>query len=128
MDSSFRKRFPFQRRQAESAKQRRQHPDRIPVIVEAYDGADSANRTRVGELTQHKFLVPSHITMGKFMCVLRQRLKLNAAMALILCTNHETKPRSIPPVSSLLSQIYATHHDLDGFLYFQYSGESCFGK
>lgn len=35
---------------------------------------------------------------------------------------------TLPPASSLMSQIYNDHKDEDGFLYVTYSGESTFGS
>ena len=34
----------------------------------------------------------------------------------------------LPPTSALISNMYYTHRDMDGFLYMTYSGENTFGN
>ena len=69
-----------------------------------------------------KYLVPKDLTMAQFMYVIRKRMELSSNSALFAFVNN-----TIPPSSSLLSDIYEQHKDEDGFLYITYSGEQTFG-
>lgn len=72
--------------------------------------------------TKKKYLVPSDLTVGQFMFVIRKRLKLPPEQAIFLFVNG-----TIPPTGALMNQIYDEHRDVDGFLYITYSGENTFG-
>ncbi len=104
-------------RKAESERIRSKYPDRIPVICEKADRSQS-----MADIDKKKYLVPSDLTVGQFMFVIRKRLKLPAEQAIFFFVNG-----TIPPTAALLSQIYDGHHDEDGFLYINYSGENTFG-
>ena len=67
-------------------------------------------------------MVPSDITIGKFIYEIRKHMKLSEEQAIFLFVNE-----ALPPSASLVSQIYKQHQDEDGFLYIQYSGENSFG-
>ena len=69
-----------------------------------------------------EFLVPSDLTCGQFVYVIRKRIKLSPEKALFIFCNNQ-----LPPTSALMSSIYAEHKDNDGFLYVTYSGENSFG-
>jgi len=66
--------------------------------------------------------VPSDLTMGQFVYVIRKRIKLNPDAAIFIFVNN-----TLPPASAMMSSIYKEHKDEDGFLYVTYSGESTFG-
>ena len=74
-------------------------------------------------LLQKKFLVPSDITVGKFIFEIRKHMQLAPEQAIFLFVNE-----ALPPSSALVSQIYKQHADEDGFLYCSYSGENSFGQ
>lgn len=67
--------------------------------------------------------MPSDLTAGQFVYVIRKRLKLPAEQAIYLFVNG-----SIPPSAVLLNALYESNKDQDGFLYINYSGEKTFGK
>ena len=92
------------------------YPDRIPVICE------QAASSNIAAIDKRKFLVPKDLTMGQFMHVIRQRMKLRADEALFLFINSE-----LPRTSAVMEEIYAQHRSRDGFLYVRYSGENAFG-
>jgi hypothetical protein len=48
-------------------------PDKIPVILEKYQG--SGNKDKDFTVTQTKFLVPKDFTYGKFLTVVRERMQ-----------------------------------------------------
>ena len=92
------------------------YPDRIPVIVEKSPKSD------VPDLDKKKYLVPSDLTVGQFVYVIRKRVKLSAEKAIFIFVNNK-----LPPTASLMSTIYEENKDEDGFLYVLYSGENTFG-
>ena len=67
-------------------------------------------------------MVPSDLTCGQFVYVIRKRLKLPAEKAIFLFVG-----RVIPPTAAMLNTIYEQHKDPDGFLYISYSDENVFG-
>lgn len=115
--STFKEQFTLQKRLNESLRIRNKYPDRIPVILQK-----SASNTEIAEIDKNKYLVPEDLTVGQFMYVIHKRIKLEPDKAIFLFINN-----TLPPTSSLMSQIYKEHSDEDGFLYFFYSGESTFG-
>ena len=107
----------LEQRAFESSRIRAKYPDRIPVIVEKSPKSD------VPELDKKKYLVPSDLTVGQFVYVIRKRVKLSAEKAIFVFVNN-----ALPPTASLMSTIYEENKDEDGFLYIQYSGENTFGR
>jgi len=105
-------------RAASAASIRAKHPDRIPVIVDKRAGDSS-----LPEIDKKKFLVPSDLTVGQFMYVIRKRIKLAPEQAIFLFVAAGT----LPPSAATLQTVYDQHHDADGFLYMTYSGENFFG-
>jgi GABA(A) receptor-associated protein len=98
------------------ARIRSKYPDRVPIICE------KAPKSGVPDIDKKKYLVPSDLTVGQFVYVIRKRIKLPAEQAIFIFVNGH-----IPSNASLLSAIYDEHADHDGFLYITYSGESTFG-
>lgn len=105
-------------RTAESARIRDKYSDRIPIIVERGD-----SKSKVPDIDKKKYLVPGDLTAGQFMYVIRKRLKLSANEAIYLFTEKGT----IPSTGTLISDLYQSNKDEDGFLYITYSGENVFG-
>jgi len=114
--SNFKSNYSLEQRKNEAAKMLLKYPDRIPVIVQ------KSPKSHIPDIDRHKYLVPSDLNVGTFMNVIRQRIKLNHSEGLFIFVNN-----TIPPCSELLSSIYKTHKDIDGFLYIYYQGESVYG-
>ena len=55
--------------------------------------------------------------------MIRKRIKLAPEKALFLFVGE-----GVPPTGALMSAVYETEKDEDGFLYVTYSGESTFGS
>ena len=70
----------------------------------------------------NRYLVPSDLTVGQFVYVIRKRIKLEPEKAIFIFVNN-----TLPSTAALMSQIYKDHKDEDGFLYVTYSGENTFG-
>jgi GABA(A) receptor-associated protein len=114
--SIFKKRNNIEKRKAESCRILSKYPDRIPIICEQNKSSD------IELIDKNKYLVPSDLTLGQFMYVIRKRIKISSEKSLFLFVNGK-----IPPTSQLMSIIYNEHKDDDGFLYITYSGENTFG-
>jgi len=114
----FKSEHTLEQRQQESARIREKYPERVPVICERAERSQS-----VIDIDKKKYLVPSDLTVGQFMFVIRKRLKLPPEQAIFLFVNG-----TIPPTGSLMSQVYEDYRDEDGFLYINYAGENIFGR
>jgi len=114
--SNFKSNFPFNQRKIESDRVLSKYPDRIPIICE------KGKYTALDEIDKHKYLVPSDLTCGQFVYVIRKRLRLPAEKAIFLMVNG-----IMPRQSAYLSQVYQEHKDEDGFLYITYLSENVFG-
>jgi len=114
---SFKEEHPLEKRQAEALRIREKYPDRIPVIVE------KSERSDIPDIDKKKYLVPSDLTVGQFVYVIRKRIQLNPEKAIFIFVKN-----LLPPTAALMMTVYDEHKDEDGFLYIQYSGESTFGS
>lgn len=116
----YRNKFTFEQRKAESSKIREKYPNRTPIIVEKFKNANED----VPEIDKTKYLVPSDITVGQILYVIRKRIQLPAVKSLYIFTDKGT----IPPTASLISSIAKDYADEDGFLYFTYNTNNTFGN
>ena len=114
---SFKNQYSFEKRVSESQRILSRYPDRIPVICE-----QNKKQSSLPNLNKVKYLVPSTLTIGQFMCVIRNRMKLRSDVAIFL-----TIDGYIPSTTALIGELYATSKYADGFLYIEYSGENTFG-
>lgn len=114
----FKKNHTFEKRQFEAAKIREKYPDRIPVICEK-----SPSSKDIPDIDKKKYLVPADLTAGQFLFVIRKRMRLTPEKAIFIFINN-----TLPPSGDMLSQLYKSYKDEDGFLYVRYSGESTFGS
>jgi len=112
----FKKQKTFDLRVEEASKVRDKYPNRIPVICERAEKSD------VPEIDKSKYLVPVDLTVGQFVYVIRNRIKLAPEQAVFVFINDV-----MPPTASLMSEVYDQQKDADGFLYIKYSGENTFG-
>lgn len=119
-NSKFKKDTPFEARKNESQRMRDKYPDRIPVIIERATCGDND----LPLIDKTKFLVPTDLTIGQLVHVVRKRIKLTPEKAVFLFVGGNT----LPPTAALVSTMYDENHDEDGFLYFTYSGENVFGS
>ena len=115
--SNFKNRVDFDTRKKESIRIFAKYPERIPIIVEK-----SATCNSIKEIDRNKFLVPADITMGQFMHIIRNRIKLDSSQAMYLFINNR-----MTTTSEMIAQTYHNYKDEDGFLYVTYAGESTFG-
>ncbi|GJJ12479.1 hypothetical protein Clacol_006721 [Clathrus columnatus] len=98
MRSKFKDEHPFEKRKAEAERIRQKYPDRIPVICE------KADRTDIPTIDKKKYLVPSDLTVGQFVYVIRKRIKLAPEKAIFIFVDEV-----LPPTAALMSAIYEEH-------------------
>jgi len=113
---TFRERFSFEKRLQESTKIMLKYPDRVPIIC------SKSRNSSIPPIDKEKYLVPSDLTMGQFVFVIRKRIKVDPSIGLFLFIDNV-----LPPTASLIGHIYHNHRNEDGFLYVTYSGENTFG-
>lgn len=113
---NFKDKHNFKLRQEEASKIINKYPDRIPVIVEKHNSCEYDN------LKKTKFLSPKNLTLGQFVYIIRQNIKLKPEKAIFVTING-----ILPQTSSLIIDLYETHKDEDNFLYITYSSENTFG-
>lgn len=116
----FKNESTFQKRLEESTRVLTKYPDRIPIICEKIE---SKKNDDIPEIDKKKYLVPTNLTIGQFLYVIRSRIKLPPEKAIFLFVGG-----LIPSSTTIISQIYDAKKDKDGFLYIYYSGENTFGS
>jgi len=109
----------FADRKAETSRMLVKYPERICAYVTRASG-----ETDLPEINRNKYLIPTNITIGQLMYVIRKRIKLNEKQAFFIFINKKIIPR----VNSSIDEIYKDHADKDGFLYITYAAENTFGK
>lgn len=114
--SAFKRAHSLEKRKNESSRMTEKYPCRVPVIVEKHVDAD------LPDIDKKKYLVPTDLTIGQFIHVIRKRIKLTPEKAIFIFVNN-----LLPPTSALMSTIYESQKDEDGFLYISYNGENVFG-
>jgi len=112
----YKKKFSFEKREAEAARIRSKYPDRYPIVIEPHKDFP--------EIDKYKYLVPGDITVAEFIIVIRKRVKLAPEKAIFL---HVGNPQTLAMTSKLMSTVFHEHSDTDGFLYIIASLENAFG-
>ncbi|RDA89580.1 hypothetical protein CP533_3013 [Ophiocordyceps camponoti-saundersi (nom. inval.)] len=106
MRSKFKDEHPFEKRKAEAERIRQKYADRIPVICEKVEKSD------ITTIDKKKYLVPSDLTVGQFVYVIRKRIKLSPEKAIFIFVEEV-----LPPTAALMSSIYEEHKDDDGYVH-----------
>lgn len=117
--SSFKERRSFGQRVREVESVRKEHPNKVPVIIERY-----VHENQLPPLDRSKFLIPEHVTVGELIKILRRRLQLNSSQSIFLIVNG----RNLPATAATFSEIYRNEADHDGFLYIVYASHETFGS
>lgn len=109
---------PLAERKKDYDRIQNRHPDRVPVMVMRSTYGD-----KLGLLSKTKFLVPKDISVGAFLFVLRNNLKLEESQSLFLFND-----RNQPLVQGkTMAEIRQASPSDDGFLYLKYAGDTTMG-
>lgn len=112
----FKRFYSFTKRINEGNRIISKFPDRVPIIVEQ-------ERNSLPELLdKRKYLVPTEMTVGQFMYVIRKRMKLASDKGLYMFFDGK-----LFPTSMRLDTIYKQCVDEDKFLYATVGAERTFG-
>ncbi|KAI4753402.1 hypothetical protein E4T51_13455 [Aureobasidium sp. EXF-12344] len=135
MRSKFKDEHPFEKRKAEAERIRQKYTDRIPVslyaafvatlglhtdVVATQVICEKVEKSDIATIDKKKYLVPSDLTVGQFVYVIRKRIKLSPEKAIFIFVDEV-----LPPTAALMSSIYEEHKDEDGFLYITYVTRCC---
>lgn len=96
----------------------KKYPGRVPVFVFRLKGT-----TEIPDIPKHKYLVPSDLTVGNFIYMIRKQLKLTPEKALYVFIGN-----TLPMSSLTMSEIYSMHKSEDGALRMFYTSENTFGS
>lgn len=120
---TFKDEYSFEERVAEARKIRSKYPDRIPVIVEPSKNSMFDFYSKELKIDKKKFLVPDNLTMGSFMHIIRNRIKLPQHQALFVFVGKNVLAQN----TEQMTVIYEKYKDDDGFLTCHISVENTFG-
>lgn len=99
------------------------YPDRVPIFLERGKGCSN-----VPEVKKNKYLAPRTITVAEFQSVVRQRMKLDAGVAMFMMVGIGKEGGGcLMPSSMLIGEAYDTFRFEDSFLHITYTGENTFG-
>ena len=116
--SQYKKNKTFEIRLKESTIMKDKYPKNVPVIV------DKGSQDKIlPDIDKNKFLVPGDLEFGKFIAVIRRRLKIDSTIAIFTFVGKNV----LAMTSETMSSVYDKHKDEDGFLYVTYCGENTFG-
>ena len=115
-ESRYKKEKTFEERSNESGNILRKYRSHVPVIV------DKDPKCSLPDIERQKFLVPSELTIGQFVYVVRKRINLQSADAIFLFVN-----RKLPPPNATMGTLYGENRDEDGFMYCIYSSDTAYG-
>ena len=118
MTSRYRHIKSFEDRKRESTHMREKYPDRVCIICEK--GAKSGD---VPDIDKNKFLVPTTLTVGQFIFIVRKKIKVAPSKAIFVFVESKV----LPPVSMTMIDLYVKHKHADGLLYLTYATENTFG-
>jgi len=107
---------PFYIRKNESSKVRRNHGDKVPIIVKKSEKSD------LKQIPKSKFLVSKDLIFGNFIYILRKHIQLKPECALFVYINNILIPNSMS-----IDAIDDQYRSPDGFVYAIYSSENTFG-
>lgn len=120
--SKYKETTTFEERLLKSSKLTSLYPGRIPIIVEMSPSSINYS-TYIKSSPKIKYLVPYSITMGQFIQIIRDKIKIQPSVALFFFIRNK-----VFPITSIVGDIYKDNVDDDGFLYIELCEESTFGS
>ena len=93
------------------------YPNRIPVIV------NKSKNSNAPDIDKNKYLVPSDLTLGQFIYVIRKRIKISPEQAIyVFCKD------TLPNTSMVMSELYNIYKNSNELLELTYNIENTFGN
>lgn len=114
MTNQFKSHYTFEERKKQSSNILNKYKDSVPVYI------DFTNISK--PIEKSKFVIPNGFTMGQLLAAIRMKVNLNPACALFMFINNR-----LIPVTTIVSTVYESNKDDDGFLYVCCSEENTFG-
>jgi GABA(A) receptor-associated protein len=114
MTSQFKSQYTIEERKKQSSNILNKYKDSVPIYI------DFTNLSK--PIEKSKFVIPNGFTMGQLLTAIRMKMSLNPACALFIFINNR-----LIPVTTVVSTVYETNKDEDGFLYVCCSEENTFG-
>lgn len=116
-DYEFKMTYSFDKRKEESSKLLIKYNNKYPIILE------KADTSLLPISNKKKYLLPSNLTIGQFILIIRKQIKLESSNAIFLFVDNNIIPQTIETIEKL----YSKYADKDGFLYITYCSENTFG-
>ncbi|CAL5394539.1 unnamed protein product [Camellia sinensis] len=107
---------PLEMRHTEIASIKDEQRDGIPVILEKAEGSE------ILDMPRKKFLVPTDMSVGQFMCVIRKTFKIKPEKAMIILLRNFVIATALS-----MAEIYQANKREDGCLYMSYAEENTYG-
>ena len=114
MTSQFKEKHTFEERVKQSSNILTKYKDSIPVFI------DFPNISK--PIEKSKYVIPNGFTVGQLLTAIRMKMSLSPACALFVFIHNR-----LIPVTTVVSTIYESNKDEDGFLYVCCSEENTFG-
>ena len=93
------------------------YPNRVPVIV------NKSKNSNAPDIDKNKYLVPTDLTLGQFIYVIRKRMKISPEQAIfVFCKD------TLPPTSMIMEELYNGYKNANEFLELTYNIENTFGS
>ena len=114
MTNQFKEKHTFEERVKQSSNILTKYKDSIPVFI------DFTNISK--PIEKSKYVIPNGFTVGQLLTAIRMKMTLSPACALFVFIHNR-----LIPVTTVVSTIYDSDKDDDGFLYVCCSEENTFG-
>ena len=106
----------FEERLIESTNILKKHSNRVPVIISV------ADKSIITQPVKNKFLIPTSVTGGQLLMIIRSKMTLKIDESIYLFIN-----KTLINPTHIMQVIYNEHKDKDGFLYITIATETTFG-
>jgi GABA(A) receptor-associated protein len=117
MEFRFKLEKPLEARKREGAKILAKYVGHIPVVLER------SPRSRLPDFEKKKLLCKTNSTVAQFLQHIRKHFELPASQVIFLFVNG----RDLVSNEMLMSELYNSRKDEDGFLYIMYSEQEVLG-
>jgi GABA(A) receptor-associated protein len=125
----YREDYTVEQRKSESSRVKRDHPDRIPVIL------TKDSKSFLKDIKKQKYLVPFDYTIGQFLSLIRKNTDIEPEQAINLFVVDYNYNQILASTSATFGSLYtqyveslSNNPNYDGYFYIIYTGENVFGN